>query len=179
MTKYVALLRGINVGGKNIIKMADLRACLAAVGFEDVATYIQSGNVLFATKRKRTELVRAIEEALSDRFAYEASVVLRSQAEMRAVIGKAPDGFGVEPKSFRYDVLFLRPSLGATRALAEISLKDGVDTADPGPGVLYFRRLIAKASQSRLTRIVGTPIYQQMTIRNWNTTTKLAEMMGL
>ena len=79
MTRYVALLRGINVGGKNLIKMTDLKACFEALGFENVSTYIQSGNVLFsANKSNQAKLTSRIEEALSKTFNYKSRVVVRS-----------------------------------------------------------------------------------------------------
>ncbi|MBN2196520.1 MAG: DUF1697 domain-containing protein [Polyangiaceae bacterium] len=177
MTRYVALLRGINVGGKNLIKMADLKACFEAQGFGDVATYIQSGNVLFSAQGKTAALTAQIEAALSDAFAYQASLVLRSQEQMTAVVGRAPAGFGVEPKDFRYDVLFLKEPLTASAALEVLPRKEGVDEAWAGAGVLYFSRLIKKATSSQLTRVVSMPIYKQMTIRNWNTTSKLTALL--
>jgi uncharacterized protein (DUF1697 family) len=61
--------------------------------------------------------------------------------------------------------------------MVSVSIKEGVDQAFAGNGVLYFSRLISKATQSRLARIIGTPVYQSMTIRNWNTTTKLLNMI--
>jgi hypothetical protein len=92
MTRYVALLRGINVGGKNLIKMAALRACFEELGFSDVATYIQSGNVLFRTGGKRAELTARIEGALAETFSYQASVVLRSKKQMQGIVAGAPEG---------------------------------------------------------------------------------------
>jgi uncharacterized protein (DUF1697 family) len=179
MTRYVALLRGINVGGKNLIKMADLRACFETHGFTNVATYIQSGNVLFeAPASGRAALARRVEALLAARFGYAASVVLRSHAQLRAVVARAPAGFGDAPARYRYDVLFLREPLTAAAALKRVPTRPGVDLAHAGPGVLYFRRLIAKAAQSQLNRIVAMPIYQQMTIRNWNTTTTLLRLLA-
>lgn len=177
--RYVALLRGINVGGKNLIKMPALKACFEEHGFDDVSTYIQSGNVLFASRERRAaELTRRIERMLADRFhGYAASIVLRSQRQMRAIVDGAPHRFGAEPSRFRYDVLFLKPPLTAATAMKEVRMREGVDEAYAGNGVLYFSRLTARASQSYLTRIVGLPIYQQMTIRNWNTTTKLCGLL--
>lgn len=179
MTKrYVALLRGINVGGRNVIRMADLAACFESNGFEDVSTYIQSGNVVFGSGDSSTKaLTTRIEDMLSATFGYEASIVLRSQAQMRAVVAGAPEGFGSDPATFRYDVIFLMPRLTASRALEGIETREGVDEVHPGRGVLYFSRLIARASQSRLTRLVSTPMYQSVTVRNWNTTSKLLTLM--
>ncbi len=178
MQKFVALLRGINVGGKNVIKMVDLAACFQAQGFENVRTYIQSGNVIFsAAETDRSRLAGQIEQALSVAFQYQASLVLRSLEQMRAIIAQAPDGFGSQPATYRYDVIFLKEPLTSAEAMQDVRTKEGVDQAFAGDGVLYFSRLISKASQSHLTRIIALPIYQQMTIRNWNTSTRLLSLM--
>jgi uncharacterized protein (DUF1697 family) len=176
MTRYVALLRGINVGGKNLIKMAALRACFEELGFSDVATYIQSGNVLFRTGGKRAELTARIEGALAEAFSYQASVLLRSKKQMQAIVAGAPKGFGAAPEEYRYDVLFLKKPLTAATAMKTVPTRPGVDQVHPGTGVLYFSRLINEASRSQLSKLVSLPIYQRMTIRNWRTTTKLLEM---
>jgi uncharacterized protein (DUF1697 family) len=176
--KYVALLRGINVGGKNLIKMSDLKACFEKQGHEAVSTYIQSGNVLFASKKSGAlELCKRIETTLEKTFDYGASVVLVSEKQLTEVVRRAPKGFGSEPAKYRYDVLFLKPPLTAAAAMKSIKTRDGVDQAFSGSGVLYFSRLIAKATQSQLSRIVGTPIYKSLTIRNWNTTTTLFRLL--
>lgn len=178
ITQYVALLRGINVGGKNIIKMINLKACFESLGLENVSTYIQSGNVLFSTGRSdRARLTSQIEAALSETFSYESRVVLRSLKQMKDIVAKAPNGFGSKPDTYRYDVLFLKEPLTAAQAMKSVSEKEGVDQAFSGRGVLYFSRLISRASQSYLTRTIVLPVYQNMTIRNWNTTTKLLVLM--
>jgi uncharacterized protein (DUF1697 family) len=178
MTRYVALLRGINVGGKNLIRMADLKACFEQHGFEDVATYIQSGNVLFGSRESiGAKLTARIERMLAARFDFEASVVLRSREQMRAIIHAAPKGFGADLAKYRSDVVFLKPPLTAKAAIERVSPREGVDRAWAGTGVLYFERLAARAAQSQLTKIVSTPMYRSMTIRNWNTTTELLRLL--
>ena len=178
MAQYVALLRGINVGGNNIIPMADLKSCFEAQGFGDVATYIQSGNVLFeATGREPADLSAGIEEALLRRFGYQARIVLRSHDQMRAVVAGAPAGFGGQPDLYRYDVVFLREPLTAAEAMAQLKTREGVDQAFAGEGVCYFSRLISRAAQSYLSRITTLPAYRSMTIRNWNTTARLQALM--
>lgn len=175
---YLALLRGINVGGKNIIKMADLRDCFEAEGFRDVVTYIQSGNVVFRSPSSglRTLTVR-IEKMLDAAFDYEASVVMRSRKQMRAVVSDAPSGFGERPETHRYDVIFLKAPLAATTAMESVPTRPGVDEAWAGSGVLYFSRRIDRASRSYLSRLASMPVYQRVTVRNWNTTTRLLKLM--
>ena len=179
MAKYVALLRGINVGGNNLIKMPDLKTAFETAGFEEVTTYIQSGNVIFtAPPSKANELAAQIEDMLLATFGLPIKVVLRSQAQMRSIVRKAPAGFGSAPDLYRYDVVFLKPPLNARTAMRSVSVKPEVDEAHPGTGVLYFSRLNSRATQSRLNRTASMPAYQNMTLRNWNTTTKLLELMG-
>jgi uncharacterized protein (DUF1697 family) len=178
-SRYVALLRGINVGGKNIIPMAALREVFAELGYTDVATYIQSGNVTFSARGRSTaRLTTTIESALSASFGYEARVLVLSAAELTAAIAEAPTGFGDEPERYRYDVLFVIPPMRAASALEALSAKPGVDTIDAGEHALYFRRLIAKAAQSHLSRVVKLPVYRHVTVRNWNTTVRLGAMVG-
>ena len=175
--QHLALLRGINVGGKNLIAMADLRDAFEEMGFADVATYINSGNVLFrAPRQKRDEVAGRIERELSRRFAMKLKVVLLTAAQLETVVEGAPRGFGAE--THRCDVIFLRAPLTVKRAFALLEPREGVDSAWPGKGVLYFARLAAEASRSKLSKIVALPEYQEMTIRSWSTTTKLHRLMG-
>lgn len=177
--QYLALLRGINVGGSNVIKMTKLKACFEHMGFTDVMTYIQSGNVLFKTDEKNlTRLTDRIEKVLSDTFRYDSRIVLITHKQLKSVVDGAPPQFGRDAARYRYDVIFLKAPLTAQIAMKSVAVKDGVDRAYGGKDVLYFSRLIAKAAQSRLSRIITLPVYQDMTIRNWNTTTKLLALMN-
>ena len=146
-SQYVALLRGINVGGKNLVKMADLRAALESMGFADVATYIASGNVLFrAPRQRREELAARIESELIGRFGNELKVVLLTEAQLKAVVEGAPRGFGGD--AHLWDVVFVRkPPTTVKKAFGEVEIREGV------------------------------PEYKNMTIRSWSTTTKLLALM--
>lgn len=176
--KYVALLRGINVGGNNVIPMAKLRAAFEEMGFDDVVTYIASGNVVFATKTTPTaKLTTKIAKVLSAAFAYDSTLVVISAKELAAVVREAPARFGKEPTKYRYDVLFVMPPTKAKKVLAEVPTREGVDEKHAGTHALYFRRLVAHATKSQLGRLAGTPLYKRVTIRNWNTTTKLLALV--
>jgi uncharacterized protein (DUF1697 family) len=179
MARYVALLRGINVGGKNLIKMADLKASFEDQGFRNVTTYIASGNVFFESpERSGARLTQQIEQLLGAAFDhYQASVVVRSQAQMRSVVERAPKGFGSQPSLYRSDALFLMPPARAAAVLQGLPTKDGVDEAHAGPGVIYWSRLASRASSSRLSQVASMPIYKRITIRSWTTTAKLVELM--
>ena len=177
-SQYLVLLRGINVGGNNIIKMVDLKACFESMGFRDVVTYIQSGNVVFkAAEKDKVKLTTKIEDVLSERFSYKSRLVVVAYRELKKVIEDAPIGFGKDLDNYRCDVIFLKEPLTVKEAMKDVRVKEGVDNAFAGKTVLYFSRLTSRASQSYLTKIITLPMYQNMTIRNWNTTTKLLALM--
>jgi len=178
MQKYLALLRGINVGGKNIIKMADLKAAFEEMGLNDVQTYIQSGNVIFNTKHSdKSALISLIENSLSSKFNFQCIVVLLSREELQIQLNSAPSGFGQENELFRYDVIFLKEPVKVELAIKEIKLREGIDEVFTGHNILFFRRKYTDLSKSKLSKIVTSPIYPFITIRNWNTSTKLLKLM--
>lgn len=173
-TRHVALLRGLNVGGRNVVRMADLRAAFEGMGLADVRTYIQSGNVVFAAARRpgRARLERGLEEALG----VPLRLVLLDAPALAEVVAQAPAGFGDDHATHRYDVIYVRAPLTPTALLQQLRPQDGVDAAHAGDRALYFRRVIARAAQSRLQRITALPAYADVTIRNWKTTVALLRM---
>ena len=173
--RYVALLRGINVGGRNAVAMPELRAAFEDAGHAAVRTYIQSGNVLFEAGGRVDE--DAVEATLERRFGMPLVVVLRTERQLRAVVEGAPEGFGQRPERFHSDVVFLKAPLTSRQAMGVVQLRDGVDSAWPGKGVVYFQRLSARRTASRMGKIVGTPEYKRMTIRSWKTTAKLLSLL--
>jgi uncharacterized protein (DUF1697 family) len=179
MSTYAVLLRGINVGGKNKIPMADLKACLQDEGFEDVATYIQSGNAILNSDLDASAVAERIERLLPTRFTADGTavrVVAIEHASYRKIVEGAPKGFGEDPATYRYNTVFLIGT-SAAEAMEQITAREGVDAAWPGDGVVYFRNSLAEASKSHLSRIAGKPVYASLTIRNWNTTRKLLELL--
>jgi uncharacterized protein (DUF1697 family) len=177
--RYLALLRGINVGGRNIVKMPDLRACFDRLGLNNVTTYIQSGNVLFDCKLKNpVTLSVVIEEALAAEVSCTPAVVVVTEEQLERVVRRAPLSFGTDPAAYRYDVVFLKPPVRARDVMPTISLKAGVDDAFEANGVLYLERLKARASQSHLPKLVNSAAYKSMTVRNWNTTTELYRLIS-
>ena len=137
-TRCVALLRGINVGGRNPVAMADLRAAFETEGYDAVSTYIQSGNVLFESAGPSRTLEHEVEAMLERRLGLALVVVVRSLRQLRAIVDKAPDGFGDDPDSYHSDVVFLRGGLSSRQAMRVVELREGVDQAWAGTGVVYF-----------------------------------------
>lgn len=175
--RYLVLLRGINVGGNNIIRMADLRTCFEDMGFSEVVTYIQSGNIIFTSRKSTKAIISTIQKGLAKQFSYEVPVFLITKQQLQDMVANAPKFFGKEPTKYRYDVMFLRDNLPAKKALEQIETREGVDEAIAGKGAIYFSRLISKATRSYMPKVISLPIYKDMTIRNWNTTNKLLNLM--
>jgi uncharacterized protein (DUF1697 family) len=180
MQTYVVLMRGINVGGKNRVSMEGLRAHLEELGFSRVLTYIASGNVILASDRSFGEIQSLIEESLPKRFQLDSELVkvlVLSHNQLKAVVDNKPATFGEQPQKFHSDAIFLM-GIDSAEAMSVFSPREGVDTVWPGDGVIYSQRLSAQRTKSRLSKIVGTPSYQSMTIRSWSTTTKLLELLN-
>ena len=181
MKSYVVLLRGINVGGKNKISMTELKFCLEEQGFEDVMTYIQSGNVILQSSLDATALGQKIEAMLSNKFKLDSSIIkvlILTEDQLQAVIDERPKGFGEQPDKYHSDAIYLM-GIDADQAMSVFNPREGVDQVWPGNCVIYSQRLSALRTKSRLSTIVDAPAYQSMTIRSWSTTTKLLSLMQL
>jgi uncharacterized protein (DUF1697 family) len=175
--RYVALLRGINVGGKAVIRMADLRECAAGLGLEDVATYIASGNLLFRTARRRVpELETSLEESLQARFGLPLRLVVRSAAEISRIAESIPAEWVGAPH-LRVTVAFLLREADDQRLAAQLRPRERVDELTTAPGALIWATRRDALTRTGL-RLVGTDAYRSMTLRNLNTTLKLAEMLS-
>ena len=175
---YVALLRGINVGGKNVIPMADLRQCLEEAGASDVTTYIQSGNVLFRSSiGSNKKLVAALEKALSKSFSYNARVVIVEKNDYIAMVGSAHNGWGTR-KEQKHNAMFLVDESDAREFLLTLPQpKKTVDTVSTGSHVIFWSVKSSQIAQSTMTKIARMPEYKLMTVRNHKTTCKLVELL--
>ena len=176
---YLALLRGINVGGKNPVPMARLRTCVEEVGGENVQTYIASGNVTFESGATAATLGRDLERSLLENFALDSELVkvlVLTHGQLSEVVDGAPSGFGTEPGTYHCDAIF-PIGVGVERVMPIFSPRDGVDRVWPGRRVVYSQRLSAERTKSRLGKITTSPLYRSLTIRSWQTTLKLRELM--
>jgi uncharacterized protein (DUF1697 family) len=172
---WVALLRGINVGSRNRVPMAQLREALEAAGYGPVRTYIQSGNVLLtAPTEDRAELGTGLERIVSEAFGIKSAVVLRTFAEIADVAASHP--FGPDTSSSHVVFLHRRPSTAAVRDLAALDIApDRIEVAETDVFVHYPNGIQgARLSAAMLERTLGVP----GTMRNWRTVAKLAELAG-
>jgi uncharacterized protein (DUF1697 family) len=180
MHPYVILIRGVNVGGKNLLPMADLRTCLESQGYSQVSTYIASGNILLRSDQPASAVKTHLEGLLPQKFALDDAfikVLVLTPAQLQAVVSGKPQGFGEQPETYHSDVIFLM-GLDAEQTMAVFNPREGVDQIWPGDGVIYSQRLSAMRTKSRLNKIMSAPAYKSMTIRTWNTVKKLLEMVN-
>jgi uncharacterized protein (DUF1697 family) len=175
MTRYVALLRGINVGKNKRVAMADLRDLLGGLGYENPATLLQSGNAVFDAADPAATVQPAMERAIAERFGFEVDVVIRTAEQIDDVLAHDPLGHAADDDSL-YVVAFLS---GAPSAAAVAQL----ETQDFAPELLAFRgsELYAwcpnKINDSPLLKAAGrAKLADHMTVRNWRTVRKIAEL---
>ena len=176
--RYVALLRGINVGGKSIIRMADLKECVEALGHEDVSTFIASGNVLFGTaERDAAKLETELERALETRFELPITVVVRSRAELARIVKAIPADW-IGEGSLRVNVAFLRRTLDGRTLARELQPREGVDELVATKAALIWATRRDALTRSGMQKLVQSARYRDMTVRNLNTTLKLHELLS-
>lgn len=178
MSIYIALLRGINVGGNKRIKMADLRELLADIGISDAKTLLASGNVIFQSdETEREKLVSSVEEAIQKHYDFEVKVILRSGDELEAVIEKNPFT-GQDVAGNRLLVTFLKnsPSREAVHDFQEShTTKEVLHLM----GKEIFIHYPDGAGQSKLSNtVIEKKFAVTGTARNWNTVIKLQAILG-
>ena len=172
---YIALLRGINVGGHNMIKMAELKQVLEKMGLQKVKTYIQSGNVLFESEKEADTLSQQLEEEIKKEFGFSVPVVLRTAEELDQVINDCPFSIDslLEGESVQVAFLTETPSLDGINQLSAVN--SGMDEYQiNGRNVyLFFRQSIRNSKLATQLPKLGVPA----TVRNWKTVIKLAAMV--
>jgi uncharacterized protein (DUF1697 family) len=170
---YVALLRGINVGGRTKIPMAELRDTCSAAGCDDVVTYIQSGNVVLRSRLGAERLRAALEGAIADRFGFRPAVMIRTGAEMAGVVAGNPYA-GRDPAPVHVGFLHAGPDPAAGKCLAAIDCAPEALTVLGRELYLYLPGGMGRAQLPvRVDRCLRPA---EVTVRNWRTVTKLAEL---
>lgn len=172
--RFVALLRGINVGGKNLISKQELRRCFEDFGFTKVRTYIQSGNILFrSTNNDAAHLTTTIEQGLSARFSYGARAAILSYEQYKEAVASAPDDWGKDNRQ-KHNALFTLATITPQEVLAKLPpLKQHIETVTLGENVVFWSVSKEHLTKTTLMKLSKTPVYQEVTVRNHNTVLKL------
>jgi uncharacterized protein (DUF1697 family) len=176
-TTWIALLRGINVGGRHKAPMAELRDLASGLGFGDVATYIQSGNLVFSSPLDEATAARDLERAIEHRFGFFVPVVMRSADELATVASKHPlERHSADPRFLMVAFLDVVPA---------VAIESVIDAADHAPdrfvgsGRDVYLAYPNGSARSKLTHaLLQQRLGVRATIRNWNTVQKLVTMTG-
>jgi uncharacterized protein (DUF1697 family) len=172
--KYIVLLRGINVGGNNKVEMPKLKKVFEDLGYNNVSTYINSGNVIVDAKEVE---VSVIERALKKTFKFDIKVIARDLKNIQKLCKMIPEEWVNSPEQ-KTDVLFLWDEYDNKKSLDLIRTNKDVDNLMYVPGAIVWNVDRKDYKKSGMNKFIGTPVYKHMTSRNVNTTRKLLELMG-
>jgi uncharacterized protein (DUF1697 family) len=172
--KYVALLRGINVGGKNTVSMAELRKCFEKVGFKNVITYINSGNIIFDTTESDTSIVvKQCENAIENQFGFKIVCCVIATSKLKEALAHAPAWWGNDTYA-KHNAIFVIAPMTTEDVMNEVGEeKPDYEKIAAYQPIIFWSAPLATFSRTRYSKIVGTKAYKFVTIRNANTTKKL------
>ncbi|MGO4107038.1 DUF1697 domain-containing protein [Paenibacillus sp. YAF4_2] len=180
MSIYIALLRGINVGGKNKIKMADLREALVSIGLSDVQTYIQSGNILFTSEEDEAALRQRIEQQIEKVFGLSIRVIMRTADEMRTIASSCPftekqmaDAAASAQGEYLYvSMMHEEPTVEQIEKLRSFESEE--ETFESAGRNLYL--LFNQSVRNSKLAVKADKLGGHTTVRNWNTVNKLVAL---
>lgn len=176
--RYVALLRGVNVGGNNKVSMKDLKNCFEKAGFQNVSTYINSGNVFFESEEINIEkLISSCKEILVKEFGFPISLAIIDAETLKEALDHAPEWWGGVPET-KHNAIFVIPPATAVEVMTGIGeIKPNYENVSAYKNIIFWSAPIKTFSHTRWSKIVGTKAYQDVTIRNSNTAKKLLELI--
>ena len=174
---FVALLRGVNVGGNNMISMKSLKESFEKLGFTHVTTYINSGNIVFKTSEADPrKLEKKIEQMLERDYELTSKVVVRSWAEMESLVETLPRNWGAN-QDWRYNVVFLRHTIDSEQILDELEVRKDIEEVFYRPGTLLWSSQMSALKGTEGLKFSSRKMGQEITVRNTNTTRKLCDLM--
>lgn len=174
---YVALLRGINVGGNNKINMKLLKQTFERVGMHSVTTYINSGNIIFIDEdRPEADPPVILEKAIAEDFELQIRVIVRSYDDFRTVMEALPESWQ-NNDDMKSDVMFLWDEIDTPSIMEQLLIKPEIDDVIYIPGTVLWRVDRGNLTKSGKMKLAGSKLYKQMTVRNVNTTRKIWELM--
>ena len=167
--KYVALFRGINVGKTRWIDMKKLKALFESLGYTNVATYINSGNVIFESKDKEKDILGRIKAGFKKEFAFEVPILVKTEKEMKRISAAMPKEWKNDANE-RSDVAYLFPEIDTEKIIDELPVKKEFMDIRYVQGAIFWNIERKNVYKSRLGKLIGHKLYKFMTIRNINTT---------
>lgn len=174
MEKYIAFLRGINIGGRNKISMPVLKRAFEEIGFFNVVTYINSGNIIFSSgMQDKSELIRKIELVIADKFALNIPVAVVSAKELTDTVKHAPAWWGIDKESLNH-AIFLIPPIGVEEVFTAVGeAKSEYEQVAYHGDVIFWSAPLKTFSKSRWSKIASSSVNDNVTIRNASTVNKV------
>lgn len=173
---YVALLRGINVGGNSKVEMSKLKESFEKLGCENVSTYINSGNVIFSDMRPAKKLVLLIEKAIAADFGLDIRIVLRDLESIRKLCREIPQGWTNDSRQ-KTDVLFLWDEIDDPSVLDKVVINPDIENVRYIAGALIWNIGRENVTRGGGIKLIKTNLYRHLTARNINTVRKLYGLM--
>ena len=173
MMRYIALLRGVNAGVNRRVEMKRLKALFETMGYSQISTYINSGNVIFESDEGRERIRKKIEVSLVEEFGFEIPTLIKTEQEMKKIADAIPSGWRNDAAQ-RTDVAYLFPEADSKKTVDELPVNRKYVDVRYVKGAVYWNMDRKNYSRSRLNKIIGHRLYQLMTMRNVNTARYLA-----
>lgn len=175
--RYIALLRGVNVGGNNKISMKELKECFEQAGYQNVSTYINSGNVLFdSAEGERLTLIKKCEDIIRERFGFPVGLTVIAAPALKDALGHAPAWWDFDPEA-KHNAIFVIPPATAEEIITEVGkAKPEYEQVDHYKELIFWSAPLETFSRTRWSKIVGSRAYKSVTIRNAKTAKKLLEL---
>lgn len=172
--KYVALLRGINVGGNHTVPMKKLKEFFESLDCTNVVTYINSGNVIFESAQSLKSLYAELEEGLKKEFGFAIPLLIKTKSEMQKIAAAIPKTW-LNDEEQRTDVAYLFKPVDSKATVALLPIKKEYVTIKYVKGAILWNVKRSNVMKSQLAKVIGHTLYKSMTVRNVNTARYLAE----
>ncbi len=171
--RYIALLRGINVGGKNKVEMKRLKALFESLGYEQVSAYINSGNISFESRGKTEDISEKIGKGFRKEFGFDVPILVKTETEMKRISAAIPREWQNDTRE-RTDVAYLFPEIDTEKIIDELPVKKEFIDIRYARGAIFWNIQRENIYKSQLAKLISHKLYKQMTIRNVNTARYLA-----
>lgn len=172
--KYIALLRGINVGGNKKVEMKKLKSFFESMGSINVSTYINSGNVFFESSEKKENLNKKVKKNLKKEFGFEIPVIIKTKQEIKKIADAIPETWQNDAEQ-KTDVAYLFSEIDSKETVNILPIKKEFIDIKYVNGAVIWNVKRKNVNKSHLTKIISHKLYQSMTVRNVNTARYLAE----
>jgi len=171
--KYIALLRGINVGKERRVDMKKLKLIFERLGFTEVSTYINSGNVIFKSGKTKNVILCEIKQILKKEFDFEIPVLVKTEKEIKKIADAIPKNWQND-KQQRTDIAYLFKEIDSEKIVRELPFNTEFVDLHYIKGAVFWNIVRKDYGKSRLNKLIGSKFYKYMTLRNVNTARFLA-----